>query len=120
MCRAGSTGKYCFGDADATLGEYAWFDGNSGSKTHPVGEKKPNAWGLYDMHGNVWEWYADWHDVNYYGQSPADDPLGPSSGSSRVLRGGCWSLNASYCRSASRLNSDAPFHFYGLRVVCVR
>jgi formylglycine-generating enzyme required for sulfatase activity len=101
-CRAGSTTKYCFGDDDALLGDYAWYKANSGDKTHPVGERKPNAWGLYDVHGNVWEWCRDWYDEGYYVVSPADDPLGPSSGSSYVVRGGGWINAAGLCRSADR------------------
>ncbi len=64
-CRAGSTTRYCFGDKESQLGDYAWYEDNNGNKTHPVGQKKPNAWGLYDMHGNVWEWCADWFDDEY-------------------------------------------------------
>ncbi|MBM4089091.1 MAG: formylglycine-generating enzyme family protein [Planctomycetes bacterium] len=104
-CRVGSTGRYCFGDSDAQLAEYAWYDENSGSATHPVGQKKPNAWGLYDMHGNVWEWCQDWSDA--YSSGVATDPKGPTSGSARVSRGGGWSLNAGYCRTASR-DWDVP------------
>jgi formylglycine-generating enzyme required for sulfatase activity/serine/threonine protein kinase len=101
-CRAGSTTSYSFGDDAASLDEYAWFDGNSGEKTHPVGQKRPNAWGLFDMHGNVWEWCWDWYDEKYYGQMPGADPFGPSQANLRVDRVGSWLHNPRYCRSASR------------------
>jgi formylglycine-generating enzyme required for sulfatase activity/predicted Ser/Thr protein kinase len=120
-CRAGSKTKYCFGDDTSKLGEYAWYEANSGGKTHPVGEKKPNAWGLYDMHGNVWEWCQDWFDVGYYAKSPVDDPTGAAGGSSRVGRGGCWGYPAERCRSAHRDGGLPGFrHSYlGLRVALV-
>lgn len=117
-CRAGSKGEYCCGDSEAGLGEYAWYDKNSGNTTHPVGEKKPNAWGFYDMHGNVWEWCADWYDGGYYSNSPAQDPTGPSSGAVRVFRGGSWLSFAGICRSAIRIGITPSYRFtnYGFRV----
>ena len=84
-CRAKSTTLYPFGDDASKLGEHAWYAGNSESKTHPVGQKLPNAWGLYDMLGNVWEWCADGYDEKYYASSPSADPPvrpGPRSESS--------------------------------------
>jgi len=122
-CRAGSSTAFHFGDSGSQLGDYAWNSGNSGGKTHPVGQKRPNAWGLYDMYGNVFEWCQDWYDSDYYGQSPAADPKGPSSGMDRVLRGGCWNSGAGRCRSAFRshyLPWDPPGltpYYVGFRVV---
>jgi formylglycine-generating enzyme required for sulfatase activity len=99
-CRAGTTTSYSCGDSESQLSEYGWFDGNSGSKTHPVGQKKPNAWGLYDMHGNVWEWCQDWYGA--YPSGSATDPTGAMSGSRRGSRGGSWLNDARTCRSAHR------------------
>jgi acetoin utilization deacetylase AcuC-like enzyme/formylglycine-generating enzyme required for sulfatase activity len=106
-CRAGTETKYSFGNNAGQLAAYAWFADNSGKATHPVGEKKPNGWGLYDMHGNVAEWCNDRYDPNYYAQSPAENPRGPAEGQERVLRGGAWNSNADACRSAYRAGDPA-------------
>ena len=89
-CRAGSTTRYSYGDDPARLGDYAWYSENSGNTTHPVGRKLPNAWGLYDMHGNVREWCRDLTSHEYYAVSPVDDPAGLAYAPRRASRGGCW------------------------------
>ena len=119
-CRAGTTTRFYWGDdpRDKEIGDYAWEYRESGREPHPVGQKKPNAWGLYDLSGNVWEWCHDWH--GNYGPGRAADPTGPSSGSGRVLRGGSWSGFARHCRAASR-DSAAPRdsrRYVGFRVLC--
>jgi formylglycine-generating enzyme required for sulfatase activity len=126
-CRAGSKTRYCFGHEASKLPEYAWYAGNAGDKTHPVGEKKPNAWGLYDMQGNVWQWCQDRFGTDYYANSPLDDPTGPSfkptnasieSSGLRVNRGGSWRVAAVPCRSAcrSRVGPNLGYYDLGLRV----
>ena len=120
-CRGGTDTRYFFGDDAAQLGNYAWYYGNSGNETHPVKQKKPNAWGLYDMHGNVWEWCADqWHD-NYQG-APTNGSAWLSSDESkiRLLRGGSWNNHPKYCRSTYRSHSAPAYrnYFLGFRVVC--
>jgi formylglycine-generating enzyme required for sulfatase activity len=106
--RAGTTSRYSFGDEAGALGRYAWYDSNSGDTTHPVGQKEPNGWGLYDMHGNVFERVQDWYSEKYYSGSPATDPQGPSSGTGRVFRSGSWDADARFCRSAFRIYEDYP------------
>ncbi|MCD6328506.1 formylglycine-generating enzyme family protein [bacterium] len=120
-CRAGTTTRYYTGDSDASLYPAAWHYGSSGSVHHPVGEKAPSAWGLYDMHGNLWEWCWDWYDSAYYGTAPDPglNPTGPGAGATRVIRGGGWNCLPRYCRSAYR-NSVTPgqrFGSVGFRVV---
>ena len=120
-CRAGSTDKWCFGNNTSLLDEYAWFDVNAEGRTHPVGEKVPNAWGLHDMHGNVSEWCKDGYASDYYKSSPTDDPCGVSMARHRTYRGGGWNLGALSCRSANRgaNTPDSQRHYIGFRVAAV-
>ncbi len=120
-CRAGSTGRFCFGDSDPRLGHYAWYDANSGRETHGVGGKRPNAWGLYDMHGHVWEWCQDaWHE-SYNDALDDGSARKAKRGTPRVVRGGSWDSDARDCRSAYRnyLTPDNRYHFVGFRVLTV-
>ena len=107
-CRAGSTTRYSLGDDEASLGEVAWYNGNSGGKTHPVKHLRPNAWGLYDMHGNVWEWCWDRYGAAYYKRSPVDDPSGLDRALPRMLRGGSWRNAPRIVRSATRADGGHP------------
>ena len=115
-CRAGSKTRYCFGDDESRLGEFAWHDAE---QTHPVGEKEPNAWGLYDMQGNVWELCQDWYDARYYANSPTDDPPGSAVGKCRVSRGGGYIDPATFCRSAYRYGPGTRDSTLGLRICMV-
>lgn len=105
-CRAGSMTMWYPSDDEDALKEYGWFGTNSSGGTHPVGHKSPNAWGLYDMHGNAWEWCQDYFGHRYYATSPTDDPIGASGGWERIRRGGGWKDGAPYCRSSNRYWSD--------------
>ena len=102
--RAGTDTTYSFGDDARLLGEYAWYKGNSNAATHPVGQKKPNPWGLYDMHGNVWEWVQDWYVDTFSANKEIRDYQGPETGSRRVSRGCGWSSGTEVCRAAYRSN----------------
>ena len=115
-CRAGTTTVYNTG---ANINDNTgWYNSNSGRKTHPVGQKSANAWGLYDMHGNVWEWCWDWYGD--YSSGSQTDPMGASSGTDRVHRGGCWGNSAGYLRSAIRDFNDPSCRYGSLGFRLVR
>ncbi|MCP4263158.1 MAG: formylglycine-generating enzyme family protein [Planctomycetes bacterium] len=122
-CRAGTTTCFSFDDSDSSLGEYAWYVDNTvmvrQEYAHSVGQKKPNPWGLYDMHGNVWEWCSDWFDNGYYSKNPSIDPKGPSSGTYRSARGGSWSYFMFDLRCSTRGCFDPVLRLnsVGFRVV---
>ncbi|HUT02600.1 MAG TPA: formylglycine-generating enzyme family protein [bacterium] len=116
-CRAGTTSRFYTGDSESDLDRAGWYDC---SQKHEVAQKQGNGLGLYDTHGNVWEWCWDWYDEGYYGTQPDpdSDPAGPGSGATRVLRGGGWGSSALYCRSACR-SWDEPSYlitYYGFRL----
>ena len=121
-CRAGTQTVYSFGNDPGKLGDYAWYGENSNSQTHPVGQKRPNPWGLYDMHGNVWEWCADTY-FDSYQNAPIDGSMRGNlgDGKTKLLRGGSWFTLPDDVRSANRGNSSPAFHSYslGLRLVVV-
>ena len=116
--RAGSQTAWSFGDDETKLGEYAWYEENSGDTLHPVGTKKANAWGLHDMHGNVGEWVADWYGT--YPGAAQTDPSGPATGTLRLLRGGSFDDSPRYLRSAdrTRFQFELGYRITGFR--CVR
>jgi formylglycine-generating enzyme required for sulfatase activity len=108
-CRAGTDSDYSFGNEARNLSDFAWFAGNSSKKTHPVGRKRPNPWGLFDMHGNVAEWCHDVYSRGYSTSGPQKNPRGPDEGNENVLRGGSWKSPADHLRSTARIGENPGF-----------
>ncbi len=119
-CRAGTTTQFSCGDDHQQLDEYGWYSTNAGGRTHAVGTKSPNPFGLFDMHGNLQEWCQDFFDLKWYAASPPNDPNGPASGSTRVLRGGSRNSFVSHCRSAYRDNPSPWSRSNHIGFRCVR
>lgn len=122
--RAGTTTRFFFGDEEAKMGVFAWTKENARGRTHPVGQKPPNPWGLCDIYGNVWEWCHDLYGSEYYQAAEKANPRGPDTGETRVVRGGCWNWRGVNCSSGYRYSenpgySDVCFGYdiYGFRPV---
>jgi formylglycine-generating enzyme required for sulfatase activity len=115
-CRAGSTNFFSFGESSTNADQYAWILENSDGTTHPVGQKRPNAWGLYDMHGNVWEWCSDWFAP--YPPTALTNPLGAASSKFKVFRGGGWNQAIEFARASNRfmMSPSNGIHFVGFRI----
>lgn len=124
-CRAGTDTEYPFGKIGWNLSAHAWFEGNAEGMTHPVGQRRPNRWGLFDMLGNVAEWCNDIYGEGYYAESPERNPVGPTDGERYVVRGGAWNSPPEQCRPACRLTAgpgfqDACFRRDDIGFRCVR
>jgi len=118
-CRAGTYTLFSYGNNTEKAEEYAWYSENAEGKSHPVGEKKPNPWGLHDMHGNVFEWCYDYYDKDYYKESASENPQGPDSGVYRIIRssGYCYSEDGLRCAQRGADNPDDQSRYIGLRLI---